>query len=75
MRVELRAGTNPPLALTLAPGAVSASEKQGFGEGDGFSRRTQYLIAGGLGLAALLIINEINDDDSESAPSVFKPTE
>jgi hypothetical protein len=73
--VELRAGPNPPMALTLSPASTHASQQQGFGSGNGFSRRTEYLIAGAVGLTALFVISEVIDDDSESAPSVYQPTE
>jgi hypothetical protein len=73
--LQLRAGTNPPMALTLTAGPVHASQQQGLGGGDGFSSRTEYIIAGVIGLAALLVINEVIDDDSESSPSVFQPPE
>jgi hypothetical protein len=63
------------MALTLTAGPVHASQQQGLGGGDGFSSRTEYIIAGVIGLAALLVINEVIDDDSESSPSVFQPPE
>jgi hypothetical protein len=63
--VELSAGANTPMALALNPGAFNAKREQGLGNGN-VSSMTEYLIAGGVSLFALLVILEITEDDDET---------
>jgi hypothetical protein len=62
--VKLEAGTNTPMALALNPAPINAKQEYGLGEGE-VSRTTEYLIAGGISLFALLVILQITDDDNE----------
>jgi hypothetical protein len=68
--VRLVPGSNPPTALALSAFPVHAKNEQGLGQGDP-SRVTEYVMAGIVSLAALLVILEITDEEDEAPASVF----
>jgi hypothetical protein len=70
--VKLEAGENTPMALALNPGAFNAKQEQGLGNGE-MSQTTEYLIAGGISLFALLVILQITDDDDEENATLHLP--
>jgi len=70
--VDLRAGANPPLALSLEGRSRHYEQTTGLGSGDRpLPRWARWTIAGGIGVAALLVIADSGEDSSESAASPF----
>ena len=69
--LAVKAGDNPPLALSLranAPGGgMNFQEQYGFGSGGGLSQMTTGIIAGAIGVAALVVIAEVSDAESNSS--------
>lgn len=67
--LDLRPGSNTPLALALRPAIYSASQGQGFGGGE-MPRAFQYAIGGTILLFALFVLDKIFEDNDERTASV-----
>jgi hypothetical protein len=64
--VDLAAGVNPPLALSLRPAALHAQQDAGFGsEKAGLEGWAKWTVVGVIAAAALFVILEAGEDEDE----------